>query len=91
MEDKFLIKQRIRELINIIYTKYSCVGGELHLVLDNFNIEDHHIQWCLDNSIVEIKNKDEKEVYSECAKLLLKLSYSSRKRLLIPRNIRKRK
>lgn len=83
MEDKFLIKQRIRELINIIYNKYSCIGGELHLVLDNHNIEDYNIQWCLDNSITEIENKEEKEVYFECAKLLLKLSYISRKRLLI--------
>lgn len=82
MEDKLLIKQRIRELINIIYNKYSRVGGELHFVLDNNNIEDYNIQWCLDNGIAEIENKDKKEVYSECARLLLKLSYTLRKRLL---------
>lgn len=83
LEDRFQIKQRIRELIKIIYSQYSNVGGELHMVLDNFNIEDHHIQWCLDNSIFKIKDKNEREVYSECAELLLRLSYSSRKRLLV--------
>jgi len=80
--DKFLIKQRIHELVNIIYTDYNCVGGELHLVLDNGNIEDDNIQWCLDNSIAKITNEDEKKIYTECAELLLKLSYSSRKRTL---------
>ena len=80
--DKFLIKQRIHELVNIIYTNYSCAGGSLHIVLDDGNLEDYNIQWCLDNSIAKIVNKEEKKIYNECAELLLKLSYSSRKRTL---------
>lgn len=80
--DKYLIKQRIRELIKIIYTKYNCAGGHLHIVLDDCNIEDDNIVWCLENSISKIINKEEKKIYTECAELLLKLSYSSRKRLL---------
>lgn len=80
--DKFLIKQRIRELIKIIYTKYSCVGGALHIVLDDGNIEDDFIKICLNNDISKISNKEEREVYTECAELLLKLSFSSRKRLI---------
>lgn len=82
MLDKFLIKQRIRELIGIIYDKYSVVGGELHIVLDDGNIENVNIQWCLENAIAKISDEEEKKVYEECAKLLLKLSYSSRKRLI---------
>lgn len=80
--DNFLIKQRIHELINIIYTKYSCAGGALHIVLDDKNIEDDHIHWCLDNAISKIFDEEEKKIYTECAELLLKLSYSSRKKLL---------
>lgn len=83
--NKFLIKQRIRKLINIIYNNYSNIGGALHIVLDDSNIEDSNIQWCLNNSIAEILNTEEKNIYTECAKLLLQLSYSSRKRLLMER------
>ena len=82
MIDKFLIKQRIHELVNIIYNTYNGVGGALHIVLDDGNIEDYNINWCLDNSINEIANEEEKKIYTECAELLLKLSYSSRKRTL---------
>lgn len=81
MEDKYLIKRRILELIKIIYNIYSCVGGALHIVLDDYNIEDSHIESCLDD-IENIKDEAEKNIYKECAELLLKLSYSSRKRLL---------
>lgn len=80
--DKFQIKERIRELVGIIYEDYSDVGGALHIVLDDYNIEDDHIKWCLDKSIKEIVDEEEKAIYKECAELLLQLSYSSRKRLI---------
>lgn len=80
--DKFLIKKRIYELIDIIHTQYNSAGGALHIVIDNKNISDNDIQWCLDNSIIKIENEEEKKIYTECAMLLLKLSYSSRKRTL---------
>lgn len=79
--DKFLIKIRILELIDIIYNEYDSTGGKLHIVLDDNNIEDEHIKWCLENAISKITNEKEKQVYTECAELLLKLSYSSRKRM----------
>jgi len=69
-------------LVKIIYNNYSCVGGALHIVLDDGNIEDDNIKWCLDSPIKDLQDKVEKETYDECANLLLKLSYSSRKRLL---------
>lgn len=87
--DNFKIKQRILELINIIYTEYNCVGGALHIVLDDENIDNHSIQWCLDNTIAKIIDENEKNIYKECAELLLKLSYASRKRTLYKyRNIK---
>ena len=76
------IKERIRELVGIIYDEYSEVGGELHIVLDDYNIEDKHIKYCLEDCISMIVDEKEKAVYKECAELLLQLSYSSRKRLL---------
>lgn len=82
MNDNFMIKERIRELIKIIY-KYNNVGGSLHIVLDNYNFDDEHIQWCLNNSISKIIDRNERDIYEECATLSLKLSYSARKRLLI--------
>ncbi|MDC4245669.1 hypothetical protein [Clostridium perfringens] len=79
--NNFEIKQRIRELIKIIYNKYSCVGGQLHIVLDDENIENDHIEYCL-QCIDKIEDQEERNTYKECAELLLKLSYSARKRLL---------
>lgn len=79
--NNFEIKQRIRELIKVIYNKYSCVGGQLHIVLDDENIEDGHIKYCLEG-IDKIEDQEERSIYQECAELLLKLSYSARKRLL---------
>lgn len=76
------IKNRILDLKDIIYNEYDCVGGHLHLVLDDGNISDYDIQWCLDNTISKIKDNKERQVYIECAKLLLMLSYSARKKLL---------
>lgn len=75
------IKKRILELVDIIYD-YNCVGGALHIVLDDDNYEDNNIEWCINNSINEIKDNKERQIYLECAKLLLKLSYSDRIKLL---------
>ena len=82
MTDKYMIKQRILELVNIIYSEYNNAGGYLHIVLDDGNIESEIIEWCIKDCISKIEDVKEKEVYLECAELLLKLSYSSRKRLL---------
>lgn len=79
--NNYEIKQRIRELIKIIYNKYSCVGGQLHIVLDDGNIENGHIEYCL-QCIDKIEDQEERNIYRECVELLLKLSYSARKRFL---------
>lgn len=66
-------------LIKEIYKK-SIVGGALHIVLDDGNFEDHNIVWCLENSIPEIKDNEEKKLFEECANNLLKMSISQRYR-----------
>lgn len=64
-------------LIKEIYKKHTA-GGALHIVLDDGNTETHHIRWCLENSIAEIKNIKEKLLFEKCAKNLLKMSEKQR-------------
>ena len=68
-------------LIKKIYKIHSA-GGALHIVLDDGNTESHHIQWCLDNSIAEIKKTKEKELYEKCAKNLLKMKEKERSKCI---------
>lgn len=38
---------RINLLVEILYEDLGeCCGGLLHIVLDDGNLEDHHIKWC---------------------------------------------
>ncbi len=64
-------------LIKEIY-KIDEAGGALHIVLDDGNIENHHIRWCLENSIEKIKDIKEKLLFEKCAKNLLKMSEKNR-------------
>ena len=40
--------KRTAELVRVIY-EFSDVGGNAHIVLDDFNIEDHHVEGCLND------------------------------------------
>ena len=80
---------RTKFLIKEIYKLHN-VGGPLHIVLDDYNIEDHHITYCLDNSIVtcwyhNLSEKDNellKKYCVECAENLLGMSYTRRKKIV---------
>lgn len=68
------------ELIRAVY-EYSSVGGNAHVVLDDFNLEDDSIQWCLDTALVDnIHEANEPELASERAALeaLLAMSMDER-------------
>lgn len=52
------------------------VGGVLHIVLDDGNIEDQHIEYCLSEAIA--KND---MIAVSLAKLLLKMTYTQRKKI----------
>lgn len=84
---KYLTKplyKRTIELIREIYKTYTC-GGALHIVLDDDNVEDDSIQWCIDNAInqnfenyhrnAESDNDIEEDrlMFLECANNLLKM------------------
>lgn len=68
------------ELIKQIYKKYPS-GGALHIVLDDDNVEDSDILWCLKNSIPdeEFCKAEDRALFEKCATNLLKLG-TERKR-----------
>lgn len=70
------------DLIQKIYKKYP-TGGALHVVIDDGNIEDRYIEWCLQNSIPEIKRKKDRELFEICANNLLELDEDIRNKCCI--------
>lgn len=64
-------------LISEFYNSGNITGGVLHIVLDDGNIEDHHIIWCRDRA-VEREDWDAVEI----ANRLLKLTYEQRETIL---------
>jgi len=55
----------------------NCVGGSLHIVLDDENIEDGHIEWCKNYA----KEKGDNEGVA-LAELLLKATMEQREKLV---------
>lgn len=74
------VEERLKEAIERVYT-YSAVGSALHIVLDDENVEDHHIQWCREN-FHELDNLLERIACEECARLLLQLPIEERERIV---------
>jgi hypothetical protein len=70
-------EQRLKEAIRKVYA-FSGVGSALHIVLDDINVEDHHITWCIENSIPELDDPREKNACVQCALLLLKTPLEAR-------------
>ncbi len=68
------------ELIDTVY-EYSGVGGNCHIVTDDYNIEDEYIHWCLDVALKDnIHEADEGQLAAEkaCLEQLLKLTEDER-------------
>lgn len=70
------LKQELYDVIAKIYT-VNGVGGALHIVLDDLNVEDHHIEWCIKNAIDDYP-EEEQNLYKRCAELLLMLHKKQR-------------
>lgn len=67
----------VMPLIEAYYAKSgNGVGGSLHIVLEDGNVEDHHVRWCLECAE---KHGDTDGV--ELAKLLLAMSKTQRLKL----------
>ena len=73
--------KQLREAICRVYS-FSCVGSALHIVLDDINIEDSNIAWCIENTIPELEDPREKEACMQCALLLLKTPIEERQRIV---------
>lgn len=77
MECKFYNKkvEYVNKLVELLYEdlQESC-GGMLHIVLDDGNMDDDDIQWCIDNCNNE-KNKErhDKFLCLEIAHKMLKM------------------
>lgn len=69
-------QERLTQLIQMIYAKHPA-GGALHIVLDDGNTEDRHIQWCIDH-LDEYAAKDDVPLFLECAGLLLSMRERNR-------------
>lgn len=73
--------ETIREYIGCLYSlEDCCTGGLLHILLDDNNIEDHHIEWCL-KQCEEHPEQEESEIGKLICKEYLKLSMQQRRLL----------
>lgn len=69
----------IREYISCLYHLDGCgTGGLLHIVLDDGNLEDNHIQWCLEQCEAN-PDQEEAEIGKLICKELLKLPMQQRR------------
>ena len=67
----------IQECKNYYSKPENCVGGSLHIVLDDENIEDEHIKWC--KNYAKEKGDNEGVLLAE---LLLKATIQQREKLV---------
>lgn len=74
------MKPTVPEVMSLVKAYYAkpgnSVGGNLHIVLDDGNIKDDHIRFCLEQCHRE-KDRDGEDL----ALLLLKMSKTQRKKL----------
>lgn len=69
------LHQTIIKQIKEILKTYPA-GGALHIVLDDYNVDTHNIQWCINNAINSLEK--DKQLFLDCANNLLKLTEQER-------------
>lgn len=74
-------KQALYDVIAEILAIYP-VGGALHIVLDDLNVKDRHIQWCIEDLDDPNYTDEDRRLFRRCAELLLMVK-SQRARALI--------
>ncbi len=75
---------QIVHLIRVIYD-YNLAGGNCHIVLDDYNIEETHILWVLKKAIPENIHKAESaqlEAEKKCMTLMLQIPEEDRENLI---------
>lgn len=64
------------DAINKVY-EYSLVGGNLHIVVDDWNIEDHNLLFC-EKEISKEEDKEQRDVEQECFDILFSMTIEER-------------
>ena len=75
-------KQALYDVIAKIYARHP-VGGALHIVLDDLNVNDHHIQWCIEDMDHPIYTEEDRKLFKRCAGLLLMVKSQRARKLII--------
>lgn len=70
----------INKLVRLLYDDLGeCCGGLLHIVLDDGNLEDHNIQWCIEYvNKPENADREDRLICLEIATKMLDLSIEER-------------
>lgn len=71
----------VQNLVDAIYDQDS-LGGPLHVVLEDGNLDNKSIKWCLDNTIANCSDIVMKVLCITCAELLLNMEEEDRQKLL---------
>lgn len=78
-----ILNERTRaaaELIRRVYD-FSGVGGNLHVVVGDFNVDDGSVRWCLDNALkTNVHGAEPEQLAAErkCGQYLLQLGLEER-------------
>ena len=73
--------QEVGEIVSLIKELYKKepAGGMLHIVVDDGNLEDEHLQWCIDYcNREENANRHDKLMCLDIANRMLELTYEQR-------------
>lgn len=76
--------EKVADLIEEIY-RFNSVGGNCHIVLDDHNIDDGSIDYCLTHGLSDnVHEHTEKQIKieKECLEAFRALSMSNRKKVL---------
>jgi hypothetical protein len=73
--------EETNQLIDKIYDDYPS-GGALHIALDDGNLDDYDIQWCIDNAMDSDSYIKDKDLFLKCANNLLQLTLEQRYQIL---------
>ena len=65
------LQEELSEIIAQIYTKHP-TGGAMHIVLDDGNTEDNHIDFCIRYAVTHYPEEDQR-LFLKCADLLFKI------------------
>lgn len=77
------VKDRVVILIECIY-KFNAAGGNAHIVLDDFNIEDHWLKECLEGLKINVHGDSAAQLAceKECLELLLQIPEAEREQVI---------